>query len=139
MAASRSSKQQRKRLGCQARSSLRTVSGMFMRTLRERHFHADYVMHVTSSHMWTASWERKVIRALPSVVFRITGKMIRHQRRGRGVPGACRAIGHFVDWTEPFPCAQSHTEQELMGALTRRGLEGLNLTLPLFKLFYQRE
>lgn len=50
MTASRSSKQQRNRSGCQAQSSLRTVSGMFMRALRERHFHTDCVMHVTSSH-----------------------------------------------------------------------------------------
>lgn len=75
--------------------------------------------------MWPASWERKATRALPSVVFRITGKMIRHQRKGRGGPLSLQSHRSFYRMDRTLPHAQLHTEHKLMGVFHQKRLRGL--------------
>lgn len=87
MTASRScSKHQRNRLGCQAQSSLRTVSGMFMRTLRELHFHVDYVMHVTSSHNVASILGEKGHQSLAFSGLQDNWKDDKASEEGEGIP-----------------------------------------------------
>lgn len=86
MAASRSSKQQRNRSGCQAQSSLWTISGMFMRTLREVHLHADYVIHVTSSQNVASILGEKGHQSLAFRGLQNNWKDDKASEEGEGVP-----------------------------------------------------
>lgn len=61
---------------------------MFMRTLREPHFHTDYVMHVTSSHDMASILGEKGHQSLAFSRLQKNWEMIGHRGRGESVEPA---------------------------------------------------